>query len=87
MTRVRPPHGYTVTLSFTPPRTLEAEWDPGLPRISSPRARRKFYAAYTAERDRFLADVAAMTGHGIAVIDHHGDGPARLTVIGAATKH
>jgi hypothetical protein len=65
----RLPLGYKAVFTFSPDTGLGVEWHPGLPRVESPRARRKFFAAYQAERDAFLGDVAARLGINILSAD------------------
>ena len=44
---VRLPLGYRATFSFAPETGLGCQWHPGRPQIESPRAWRRFYAAYS----------------------------------------
>jgi hypothetical protein len=50
---VKLPFGYTATLHFEFP-TYRCEWEPEVPRIRSPRARKKFLEAYWRARDEYL---------------------------------
>jgi hypothetical protein len=69
------PLGYRATFTFTSDTlVLGCEWHPGIPRIESPRAWRRFFAAYQTERDGFLADVAARLGINILSADLGGGG-------------
>jgi hypothetical protein len=67
---VRLPLGYRATFIFKPETgVLGCSWHPGIPRIESRRAWRKFVAAYQGERDAFLADVATRLGINILSAD------------------
>jgi hypothetical protein len=77
------PHGYRVTFRFAP----ECTWEPGVPRVRSARAKRRFFTAYTAARDAFLADVATMGGVALLVADVTGDGAVATTAIGPGVRH
>lgn len=65
----RLPHGYRVTFAFAPDAGLVTEWTPHEPRIKSARAFRRFFAAYKAERDAFMRDIATMLGGEVLVAD------------------
>lgn len=93
-----PPHtrtakialGYSATFRMEPSGELSVEWKPRRPVIESARAWRKFFAAYQAERDAFLAEVATMIGGPVGVTDPvgaSGDGRPELTVIQPGVRH
>jgi hypothetical protein len=69
---VKLPLGFRCTFAFAVDTGLRFVWHPGIPRIESNRARRRFMAAYTAERDRFLAEVAGMLGAAVVVAGGNG---------------
>ncbi len=78
------PLGVKVTFKFTPTtHDLQVEWTPGVPSISSPRRRRKFFESYQAARREFFADVATSIGGSIAVADLTGE----MEIIRPGTKH
>ena len=86
---VRLPHGFTCTFVFRPKpyRFLEAFWEPKAPSdIRSPRAFRRLFRAYTADRNAFLGDVATMIGGSVLVADVGGD-LGGVTVIEPETRH
>jgi hypothetical protein len=70
----RLPHGYVATFRWKGrERPMAVEWSPGVPRILSNRARRKFFTAYAAARRAFLTDVAAVLGGAVVVADVTGE--------------
>ena len=84
---VRLPYGYVAEFVFRPsPYFFEVFWSPDRPHIRNPRAWRKFFAAYTAERDDFLRDAATMLGGAVLVADVGGD-LGGVTVIKPAVRH
>ena len=72
---VRLPLGYKATFSFSPETGFACQWHPGLPRIESNRAWRKFHDTYVGERNAFLSEAAALMGVAVVVA---GDGGAVL---------
>lgn len=50
----RLPFGYSVEFRYSAASGIAAAWTPHPPRIESRRAQRRFFAAYTAERNAFL---------------------------------
>jgi hypothetical protein len=65
----RLPHGFMVRFSYSEAAGLAADWHPYLPTIWSPRARRKFLAAYDAARNSFLEEIAQLIGGTVLVTD------------------
>lgn len=68
----RLPHGFTAEFRLDLANLeggLACEWSPDVPRIHSPRARRKFVEAYTMARDDFLQDIAQMIAGSVAAVD------------------
>jgi hypothetical protein len=63
------PHGFMVRFSYNEAVGLAADWHPYLPTIWSPRARRKFLAAYDAARNSFLQEIAQLVGGDVLVAD------------------
>ena len=82
---VRLPHGFRATFTWSHPYSLGIEWEPDVPLIRSPRAQRRFFAAYKSARDDFVREVATMTGFTVGMIDT-GDYTA-LTVIDPEARH
>jgi hypothetical protein len=80
----RLPHGYTATFRWHDRQTPTAvEWTPGVPRILSNRARRKFWQAYAAARRAFMTDVAAVLGGVVVIADVTGE----VELIPVPVKH
>jgi hypothetical protein len=70
----RLPHGYTAIFRWHDRQTPTAvEWTPGVPRILSNRARRKFFTAYAAARREFMRGVAVVLGGTVVVADVTGE--------------
>jgi hypothetical protein len=82
----RLPYGYTVTFGYGPEIGLRFEWEPDVPRIRSPRAQRRFYAAYAAARDEFLAEIAVLINGSVMVADVGGP-LGGVNVIRPGTRH
>jgi hypothetical protein len=82
----RLPYGYTVTFGYGPDIGLRFEWEPDVPRIRSPRAQRRFFEAYTRERDAFMRDIATMIGGSVMVADVGGP-LGSVSVIRPGTRH
>ena len=84
---VRLPFAYAAEFVFrSNPYFFEVFWSPDRPHIRNPRAWRKFFAAYTAERDDFLRDAATMLGGAVLVADVGGN-LGGITVIKQAVRH
>src|SRR4051794_26201095 len=76
------PFGFTAEFSWEPGNEMRVEWEPDVPRIRSPRHRRRFFEAYVAARREFMTDVATSMGGNLAVVDWAGDGmPITLEVV------
>jgi hypothetical protein len=85
--RARLPLGYTAEFQWDPDRRhLGIEWSPRMPRIESPRHRRRLLEAYVGARAEFLEMVAASLGGGVAVVDLDGD-HTRTSVVRQPVKH
>jgi hypothetical protein len=78
---VKLPLGYGATFAFSPETGLACQWHPGIPSIESARAWRRFYAAYVAERDAFLAEIATMLDGAVLIADVKGGKITGSTVI------
>jgi len=76
------PYGYTAEFTWSPPG-MAVVWEPAVPVIHQPRARRRFLAAYDAARAAFLADVATVLNGRIALIDREG----MVSSIDPGTRH
>lgn len=81
-TEARLPLGYRVTFTFSD-GDVRTEWAPAVPRIASPRHRRKLLRAYERARDDFLRDVATALDGTVAVLD----GTGRVAAIRPAVCH
>ena len=76
------PHGYRAEFTWAA-GVMSVAWSPRVPAIRSPRARRKFRAAYNEARREFMRDVATVVGGSALIVDI--DGP--LEVVKPGTRH
>lgn len=83
----RLPHGYRVTFRFSGGEGFTTEWTPHEPRINNTRAFRRFFAAYKAERDAFMRDIATMIGGTVLVADLGAPDLSGITTIRPEAVH
>lgn len=76
------PMGFKATFSWSE-GALSIAWAPEVPRITSPRHRRRFFEAYQLARRWFLTDVATTIGGAVLVADITGE----TEVVRPGTKH
>jgi hypothetical protein len=81
------PFGFTAEFSWGPGDAMRVEWEPDVPRIRSPRHRRRFFKAYLAARREFMTNVATSMGCNLAVVDCAGDGPITFEVVEPGFRH
>jgi hypothetical protein len=84
-------YGFAATFSWTD-NEMKVRWEPEAPsprNIRTPKARRRFVAAYTVARHEFMRTVAMVTGMRAAVIDVPADagGEPQITVHAPETTH
>jgi len=77
------PFGYQATFTWSKDGGMSVKWGPNIPRITSPRARRKFFGAYSAARRAFMEDIATVIGGSVLIVDDDG----ATEVIPPASKH
>jgi hypothetical protein len=78
------PLGFVATFTWTGEgEPMSIEWKPTVPRIHSPRHRRRFIAAYEQARREFMRDVATTIGGSVLVADLTG----RTELVQPATKN
>ncbi len=66
----RLPHGVAVAFVFSSMEGLAEEWWPATPSAESVRS--EIFAAYEAERDAFMVDIATMVGASVTIADAYG---------------
>jgi hypothetical protein len=63
------PFGFSAEFSYTPGGPLVVAWSPDIPRIRKTRPFKKFFAEYTAARNDFLREIAALVDGNVMVVD------------------
>lgn len=79
----RLPCGYRATFSYSTTTGMSVAWSPSTPKITAPRAWRRFKASYDEARRTFMTDVATTVGGLVMIVDVDG----KSEIVKPGTKH